>query len=126
MPTAEQFRERFSPTFDDVPDEKIGFALGDAARWVDDSWYEGDYQRAIMFLAAHYLVSEGALDGDGDMPSWAVGPMTSEKLGDASNTWASRAQVTGTTGLDAELATTAYGQRFLAIRRANRGGPIVV
>lgn len=121
-PKPKDLKARF-PELESIPDARIAFAIEEAQAWVDSSWREADYAPALRFLTAHVLVSEGALDG-GD--SAVNGRLTSDSLGDASRSWASRASESGIKGLDADLASTSYGQRFLALRRANHPAVLVV
>lgn len=110
-PTATELKTRY-PAFASVSDTLVDFAITDANRFVDDSWFEDDYQQAIMALASHILVTEGAL---GDATN-TTGLVKSEKLGDASVTYA---DVTGYSGAAMELATSAYGRAYLRMRQVN-------
>ena len=117
VPTATDLKARF-PIFATVADATVTACIADASRFVDTSWLEADYQPAIMFLAAHYLVTEGAT---GANPA-AAGPITGERLGDASVNYAApsaSAQVS-------DYANTVYGKRFLALLRVNQPGVLVV
>jgi hypothetical protein len=121
-PKPDEIKARF-PEFASVADARIALALIDAGVWVDTSWTEASYGPAMRYLTAHILLTEGALN---DGAAAVDGVLVSESLGDATRTWRSRAEQLGISGLDAELAGTTYGQRFLAIRRGIHGGPRVV
>lgn len=112
LPTADQFLDKFTE-FEDADDEVVTALIAEAARQVDESWIEDDYQTAILYLTAHYLqLSGGAYD---------TGGLQSFSLGAISVTYADFAkQKLG------ELDTTSYGQRFAKLRRQNRGGPRVI
>lgn len=121
-PNPAEVKARYPELFD-VPDARVALVIDEAGGQVDTSWTERDYKPAIMALTAHMLVSEGALDGGA---SAGRGALISDKLGDATQTYEARAARSQATGSDAELASTVYGQRFLALRRANRAGVRVV
>ena len=123
-PDAAAIKARF-PEFDDVLDARIDFVIEEAMRFVDETWFEADYAPALRFLTAHMLVQEGALAASGG-PSATVGPLTSQTLGDASESYGAKSSVVDLKGLDAELALTAYGQRFLELRNSNVPGVKIV
>lgn len=54
-PTLADFRARF-PEYPvtSVSDESVNLLLTEAGRQVDDTWTEGDYKIAILYLTAHY------------------------------------------------------------------------
>lgn len=112
-PTTTEFKARF-PEYKSVSNTRITMFLTEAAGFVDESWQEADYKPAIMFRAAHELSIEGA---DGEGGEGELGPVTSEKLGDASTTYASKTD--GYSGSDKELASTRYGRRFLELLMRN-------
>lgn len=115
-PTTAELKARF-PEFVDIDNAIVTANIVEANRWVDESWFENDYQPAIMFLAAHYMIAAGLLF-DSDAGGGASGPIKSESLGDASISYADR--FSGSSGSDEiELMTTSHGARFVAIRRAN-------
>lgn len=122
-PSAGDVRTRFEPKFDDVSDGRINALIAEALRVVDETWTEGDYATAIMYWVAHSLVTEGALD-EGASAS-TTGLVQSETLGDASVTYWNRS-AGAISESDTQFMTTVYGARFLELRRANVGGPIVV
>lgn len=115
-PTAAEFKARF-PEFASVADATVDAHIAEATRWVDESWIEEDYQPAVRFLAAHQMASEGQLVAGGPAVGAVRGPLKSARLGDASESYGDR--ISGLSGTDAELATTAYGVAFLRLRRAN-------
>lgn len=116
LPDSDTFIERF-PEFEDTDDELITALITEAARQVDTTWTEGDYTQAIMYLVAH-LLSSGF-----DMADTAAGGagIASETLGRISVSYRDNSA-----GKGSILSSTGYGQRFLALRRLNVGGPIVV
>lgn len=108
-PTASELKARY-PEFASVSDTLVNFAISDAGRFVDTGWFEADYQRAIMALAAHILVQDGALGGS----TVVSGNITSEKLGDASVSYGAAVGAG-----NSEYGTTSYGRYFLKIQRVN-------
>lgn len=116
LPTATELKTRY-PKFAAVADATVTAVILDASRSVDQSWFEEDYQPAIMALAAHMLVLEGLgadvaaqLQG---FKSLTVGPL----------------QLVRDEGISAEknwYLQTGYGQRYWQLLLANKGGPRVV
>ena len=103
---------------------RIQIALTDAGRSVDTDWIDADRDPAVMALAAHYLVTEGAFAAAGG-PSATRGAVTAEKLGDASMTYA-RLGGGATGAMASEFATTVYGQTYLRLLRRNVAGVAIV
>lgn len=120
LPTPDDIQTRY-PVFAAIDDALIQLFINEAALWVDTSWFESDYTTAITYLTAHFMASEGLLlSASGGSSAGAVsGPIKSERLGDAAISYSDRGATGGWTGTDADLATTPYGQRFLALRNAN-------
>lgn len=118
-PTATQLKQRY-PKFAAVLDATVDAVIADAMRSVDNTWVEGDYQPAIMALAAHMMVLEGLgqdtaarLQG---FKSLTVGPLQLVRETGAQNS-----------GVGADwYALTGYGQTFYRMAFANKGGPRVV
>lgn len=118
--TPTSFKTRY-PAFASVADATVQAALDDAARFVGSNWFAADIDRGIMALAAHMLVTEGALAGTTGATATS-GPVTSDKLGDAQTTWGGWGSSTATS----EFAKTSYGLTFLRIMRANVPAVVVV
>jgi hypothetical protein len=117
-PTAAQLKARH-PAFAAVPDLTVEAFITDANRDVDTTWLEADYARAIMLLACHLMVREGIIGSS--VVDGAV--VQSEKLGDASTTYAVPQQ-SGSSETN-DFQSTTYGQQFARVRRQNVGGPLV-
>lgn len=113
VPTASDLKARY-PAFAEVSSPLIELVIADAARNVDQSWIEGDYQPAIMALSAHMLIEEGATGRSTE----AAGAITSSKLGDAQDSYAglTSAQSAG------EYSSTSYGRKFMQLRAQNCQG----
>ena len=113
MPTLDQFVETY-PEFATEPSSKINRALTRAARQVDETWTEEDYQEAIMAVAAHLLASRNAgieAAGQDDLKSISIGPL--------SLTYGDKIRTT-------DYTTTSYGQDYIALRDRNVGGPVAI
>jgi hypothetical protein len=104
--TAAVLKARFSE-FADTADELVEAALAEAELQVSrTAWGEARADAGVTYLAAHIL----KLDAQGgDAPP---GPVTSERLMSWGATYA-----VPTSGSSEPEATTAYGRRFLALRR---------
>jgi len=107
--TVDKFVERF-PQFEGQ-DEQIEALILEASRQVDDTWEAGDIDPAIMYLVAHMIVAEETGDSL---------PVTAERLGPISVSYAAPP-----TPVD-PLSLTEYGRRFIALRKQNKTGPVVV
>lgn len=112
MPTATELKTRY-PDFVDVADATVTAFIADATRFVDDTWFADDIDRAIMALAAHMMAMEGL--GANAVSRAGAGVVTSYKLGDAAETYAPP----GGGGSGSEYEATAYGRTFLRIMAAN-------
>lgn len=115
-PTAAQLKARH-PAFAAVAADTVDAFIADALRSVDTTWLEADYARAIMLLACHMMVREGIIGVS--VQDGAV--VTSEKLGDATTSFAVPTQ----SKVGDDYQTTTYGQQFALVRKQNHGGPIV-
>ncbi|MEC5289389.1 MULTISPECIES: DUF4054 domain-containing protein [unclassified Aurantimonas] len=129
-PTAADLKARFAEFFD-VPDATVLAVIEDAQRSVSTSWLERDYAPAIMLLAAHLMISEGAVEradpnGDGTSSMTSTGAVKSYRVGEVQISYAGAGEGPGGQSMSADaLATTYYGSRFMALRRANFAGPLV-
>lgn len=115
VPTAAALKVRY-PGFADVADDTVEAAITDAARGVDSTWTEGDYQPAIMALAAHLMT----LEGQGTSTEAQLAGIRALRVGSLS------LERTNSAGDAGSLGSTMFGQRYLALLRANRGGGVVV
>lgn len=108
------------PEFDGVDSRDMTYWLDQAASVVTvEAW--GDLtSNAHAMLAAHYL----KLDGKGSSSSTGTGPVTSERVGNVSVSYAAAA-----VSAEGDLGTTHYGRRYLDLQR-KRGelfvGPIAI
>lgn len=118
--TVEAFRTRY-PEFTAAvaSDDQVTIAIEDAKPWLSESRWGRFYTQGLAALAAHFL--KGSL-ASARGQSGAAGAVTSKKAGDIQMTYAAPAAGTAE---DAWLASSAYGQRFLALRRLAGMGAVV-
>jgi hypothetical protein len=130
VPTAAALKARY-PEFGAVSDDLVTLVITEAAGTVTTAWLERDYAPAIMLLAAHLMIAEGAVEradpnGDGTSTMTMTGAVKSFRVGEVQTTYAGAGGGAGGQGMSADaLASTYYGSRFLALRRANFSGPLV-
>ncbi|XDQ88200.1 DUF4054 domain-containing protein [Xylella fastidiosa subsp. pauca] len=95
-------------------------ALEDAHPWVDASRWGAMYAQGIASLAAHFVWSTPGLGADHS--AGARGAVVSERAGDLQISYAA---LPSGSASDAWLATSVYGQRYLALRRMVGLGALV-
>lgn len=122
-PTAAQFKARF-PAFSAVADETVDAFIAEANRNVDTSWLEADYQRAIMYLAAHLMTIEDVLGEAPDGFKFSGGVITSEKLGDAQTNYGNTANASA--AYPGDYGATVYGRQFATLLKLNQPAVLVV
>jgi len=111
-PTATEFKTRHS-AFSAVDSDYIDAIIAEAVRYVDTSWFEEDYQPAVMHLTAHMLMCEGAIGGVS-----TAGVLASQAIGDASESYDnSKPSVS-------DYQSTTYGRAFLRLLRVNHPGVV--
>lgn len=118
-PTAADLKTRF-PRFADVADAIVDAALAEAARFVDESWTEGDFKLARMLYAAHTMTLDGLGTGY-EAEAAASGSTGFTRIKSGSLELSRPDAAAMAVGFD----QTTYGQRFKALLRANKGGAIV-
>lgn len=124
--TAGEFKARF-PEFEEVPDSRVTAIIDEAKRYVTVTWLEADQVIALRLLTAHFIATEDPLN-DGER-AMRPGALTSDKLGNASQTWATTSAAVDAAGnpiSPSQFSTTVYGLRFLDIQRSNFRGPVLV
>jgi hypothetical protein len=117
VPTAAEFKARHT-AFAAVADGTVDTFLAEASRSVSTCWAEADYADAIMYLAAH-LYSEEQSAG-GIKAASKAGPIKRVKADTVEIEYA------GSFLSDANLSSTVYGRRFLALRQRNVPAVLVV
>ncbi|RIY00211.1 DUF4054 domain-containing protein [Aureimonas flava] len=131
VPTYDQFIARY-PVFQPASEALVRSVLAEAAQTVgapgETRWLERDYAPAIRLLTAHNLIVEGVLSGgSGSADGTYAGPITKERVGDVEVTYggSSSSSDDGVSNSANPLASTSYGRQYLALMRANFGGPLV-
>lgn len=128
-PTAAEFKDRY-PAFSAVGDAIVDEVMAEAASRVGAEWIEADKRPAMMAYAAHALTLEGwgspavsvggaSMQVAGEVDRITVGDVTASFGGKV------RANV-AVSARDDLLAETAYGRRFMDIRKRNAIGVLVV
>lgn len=115
-PTLDDFVLRF-PEFKETPAYKINAAMIEVMRSVDETWIEGDYIPAILYLTAHVLsgdISAAETVGNG-------GEIASESIGRISISYRQTAS-----GGGAGLLSTSYGTKYAELRRLNHPPFLIV
>ncbi len=121
-PDVYEFKDRY-PAFASAPDAAVYGALDESTAMVDENWLARDIAPAIMAHAAHLLTVEGhgAAASVGGSSIQLAGPVDSVQVGDVRTTFAqgvTRAKV-ALKGDDSGLKETAFGRRYLELRRRN-------
>lgn len=122
LPTPDDLKSMY-PEFATVSDAVITQYIDMAARNVDTTWFEEDYQRAIITLACHLMAISGIGSGpdskanNGEMAIYKVirsGALTLQKFDKASDDsfW--------------QFSASRYGKIYRMLLKLNRGGPRVV
>lgn len=110
-PTAHDFIARF-PEFETMSDDDILRFIIDAEDEINTAW--NDAEKAVLFLAAHFVISAAQQSEGGRISSIGLGPI--------SLSFANGVQ----TVRNSDVSTSEYGRRFALIRSRNCGGPLVV
>lgn len=123
-PTTEQFKARF-PQLVSTPDATVQVFLDEADGEVGETWTEKDRALAVLYLAAHLLVSQGASGaspgGGGAAPAGAI---KRRKVGDVETEYFGT-DATATITISS-TASTPYGKRYLELMRKNFPAVVVV
>lgn len=122
-PTAATLRARF-PRFGSVDEGIITSALAEAARTVDETWTEGDFEMGRMLYAAHILTLDGL--GGGEADGFASGANGFKIMRSGSLSLERFDSGVGGGKSDSLLESTSYGRRFLDLLSRNFGGPVAV
>jgi hypothetical protein len=123
IPTLLDFRTRF-PAFDSSEDTQIEQLLVEASNAIDQSWIETDYQPAILYLTAHLLATDNS-DAEAEVEvGGQTGAIAAESFGGLSVSYATGNS--GSLSASEKYGSTEFGRRFLALLRANRGGPVAI
>lgn len=123
VPTVDDFVERF-PVFEDRDEDQIQLCIDEASRSVDSTWVEADAPVAILYLAAHLLVTDQSQIGDQVLVGQQSGAVQSESFGPMSVSYAAPTMNSLTS--NAEFGSTEYGRRYLRLLNNNHPGPVVI
>jgi hypothetical protein len=120
IPPASDLKIRY-PAFTGVDNTVVDYWINDAKRFVTTSWIETDYAPGLMALAAHNMAIGGLGTGGAalaELPA-GVSRFKSGSLDVTLTDAAANARMTG------DYSSTIYGQEYLRLLGANRGGPLV-
>lgn len=126
IPTAVTFKARH-PRFASVGNATVDLYIAEASRTVTTAWSEDDYGDGIMYLAAHLMVMEGAIDPTG--VSLGIGNQVKKtKAGEVEVEFATDGRKTGNGFTRDVYDATIYGQRYLELASRNGGmlAPVVL
>ena len=127
VPTAATFKARHA-RFATVADATVDLYLAEAGRSVDDSvWAATDYDDGVMYLAAHLMWTEGALDPTGPAQGTA-GTVKRQKAGEVEIEYHPAPGGDPMNRLDGLYQSTIWGRRYLELagRNGGVGGPAVL
>jgi hypothetical protein len=120
VPNESDLKTRY-PAFAAVASETIDYWLLDAQGTVTTSWFETDFEPAILSLAAHNMARQG-LGATGAGAAGGLTGVTSFRSGSFSASFSDEAVKQSVKG---GYGSTIYGQEFAGYLRRNRGGPRV-
>lgn len=119
-PTVAQIKARY-PELASIPDATVQLAIDDAVPWFDVDRWGSFYAQGFAAFVAHMLtVDKTAATGGAGGTS---GPVSSKTVGDASISYATPTDISQG---DAYYMRTAYGQRYLMLRKMVGTGAIAV
>ena len=133
LPTPANLKARY-PEFTPVEDSRIALFIQEAFSQVSDKWRVVDQPVAILALAAHHMSLEGEPSASATVVGTPAGTNLTDgkflkvlQVGDTKNEWAestakSASANMSATAAQAELRSTAYGAKFLRLRRQNFAG----
>jgi len=99
------------PELSGETDAAVQNSIDEASRNVDDTWFPGDQDLALLYLAAHYLMisMQRRESGTGQQVS-------AERIGEMSWTYVSPDKPNPE---DLDISSTSYGRRYLELARLN-------
>lgn len=118
-PTAAEIKARY-PELAGIADPTVNIAIADAVPWFNETRWGGFYAQGFAAFVAHMLTVDKRTAAGAQAQA---GPVQAKSVGDASVSYAAP-QFTKAT--DAFYATTAYGQRYLQLRRLAGMGAVAV
>lgn len=112
----------FAPEFKDLSDEEIQMYIDLADSFLCTKKWGAKAAQGLMLMTCHLMKTMG-LGATGGGSSGAVGPVTSERVGDLSRSYATANVGSGAT--DNLLAMTRYGQLLVLLRKTMVFTPMV-
>lgn len=124
-PTVAEFKARFPTVAAGKSDETIQAYLDEAATQVDTSWREVDYKPAIMYLAAHMMVSEANAAAGGSGGGVSSGAVASESFGGMSISYENNSAANDAAS-QSQWGGTEYGRSFYNLLKKNKPAVVVI
>ena len=118
MISLSDIQARFPGVFDSVSPTLGGLVIAEAALFVHESKWGDYYGLGMLYLAAHLLALTTEASGGG---SGGGGPVSSKSVGDVSISYATGAF----SSIEASLASSPYGLRYIELRALIQHGPSV-
>lgn len=119
-PTPADLKAMF-PEFATVSDDIVQIYLDLANRFVDETWLEGDFANAIMFLAAHFLAIMGYGKSADTYSNLSI--FQTIRSGSLTLTRFDKSQQTDDF---MNFNATRYGKMYRMLLKMNKGGPRIV
>jgi hypothetical protein len=104
------------PEFAGVSSPRIQIVLDETVLDVGENWPDEFRRPAMLALTAHLLAQEGVLRNNATSGASTEGQVTSVSVGDVSTSFADLSKM-GSPASMSSYETTAYGKRFLDLKR---------
>jgi Protein of unknown function (DUF4054) len=118
-PTAADVKQRY-PELASIPDATVNLSIGDAVPFFDEERWGAFFAQGFCAFVAHQLTAN-ARAATGAQAT--AGPVASKAVGSVSIAYQAGETLRAT---DAYYASTAYGQRYLQLRRLVGVGALAV
>lgn len=125
VPDYAAFIARF-PIFDNTvtwPQSVVELVIAEAARTIDTTWREVDYEPAILYLSAHLLALDNSEEG-GEIEIGGPQVLASESFAGMSMGYKAVGSPDGSAGASSYGATS-YGRRYYTLLRNNKPGVVI-
>lgn len=123
LPSADNFFARF-PVMGDKDPDYVTVMIAEAARTVDISWDEDDYQPAILYLAAHLIATDNSQEGETVQIGGLKGALSGESFAGMSRSYYDK--TAGSPAASSIYGGTEYGRRFFTLLKNNKPAITVV
>lgn len=114
-PLPAELKARY-PEFAAVADPRVQAVLDETVLDVGENWPDEFRRPGMLALTAHLLAQEGTLRNDATAGASSAGQVTSVSVGDVSTSFADTSKM-GSPAAMSSYETTAYGKRFLDLKR---------